>query len=461
MAPEDPQSVTFPKDFLWGAATASYQIEGGAREDGRGESIWDRFSHTPGLVKNGDTGDTACDHYHRYREDVGIIKDLGVQGYRFSVAWPRLFPAGKGPLNPKGLDFYSRLVDELLAKGIRPFLTLYHWDLPQALEDKGGWSWRDTASYFADYSAAVARGLGDRVHDFMTFNEPCCTIDLGYAWAVHAPGKKETRKFLFQATHNLLLAHGWAVKALRQNASKPLRAGIVLNAEVPTPATDSPADREACGRQWTKVNGRFSDPVFLGNYPQAVMDDWGPDAPVREPGDMEAIAAPTDFLGLNVYMRSIIQDDPGSPPWRVKWIPAPKDAPRTDMGWEIHPPVTRLILEEHHRRYGNLPGRPPLDLYITENGAAFPGEDQVGPDGRVHDQARIDYLRAHFREAHKVLKMGARFKGYFVWSLMDNFEWAEGYGKRFGIVHVDYKTQKRTPKDSYRWYQEVIRTGKA
>ena len=461
--------VAFPPGFVWGTATASYQIEGAAREDGRTPSIWDTYSHTPGRVVGGDTGDVADDHYARYREDVAIMRELGVGSYRFSVAWPRITPQvterGLGPVNEAGLAFYDRLVDELLGAGIAPAATLYHWDLPQALEDAGGWTNRATAERFAEYAEVVAARLGDRIGTFITLNEPWCSAYLGYASGVHAPGRTEPASALAAVQH-LNLAHGLATAAVRRAA--PLaQVALTLNLAWVRPASDLPADADAVRRIDGLQNRVFLDPTMRGEYPADVLadtasvTDW---AFVRD-GDLELIAQPIDALGLNYYSPTVVRAYAGSGPrleadghgdgaasaWPacedVEFPPQP--GPKTDMGWSIDARgMTELLL----RLARDYPG---LDLYVTENGAAYP--DVLTEDGAVHDDDRIAYLHAHLSAVADAVEAGAPVRGYFLWSLLDNFEWSYGYSKRFGLVHVDYETQRRTVKDSGRWYAEVVR----
>lgn len=435
----------FPTDFLWGSATASYQIEGAWQEDGKGESIWDRFSHTSGKVQDGDTGDIACDHYHRWRDDVALMRDLGLKAYRFSIAWPRVYPAGRGKANSAGLDFYSRLVDELLAAGIRPFATLYHWDLPQTLQDRGGWPVRATAEAYVEYVETIARKLGDRVHDWMTFNEPWVSAFLGYEYGVHAPGHTDLRE-AFTAAHHHLLAHGWAVPIIRRD-SPGSRAGIVLNLSPHHPASPSEADMLAARLADAKGNRWFLDPLVGRGYPQDLCESLHLSLDFVQPGDMAVIAVPTDFLGINYYTRQIIRSEaiPESANARRATLPNPNP---TTMGWEVYPAGLYELLTRLKAEY------PCPAYYITENGAAYP--DRVGPDGQVDDPQRVAYLRAHFEQAGRALAEGVPLKGYFVWSLIDNFEWAYGYSQRFGLVYVDYKTQARIPKASARWYGQVI-----
>ncbi|MDX1448005.1 MAG: GH1 family beta-glucosidase [Acidimicrobiia bacterium] len=428
--------MPFPPDFLWGVATASYQIEGAVTEDGRGESIWDRFSHTPGKVLGGDTGDVACDHYHRMREDVRLIADLGVDAYRFSVAWPRVVPDGTGEINHAGLDFYDQLVEELLEHGIQPWPTLYHWDLPQVLEDRGGWRNRVTAEAFLDYSSAVIDRLGDRVPRFMTLNEPWCSAILGHLTGDHAPGLRDVDAAL-TAAHHLLLGHGLVAQHLHASG---LEVGLVVNQEVKIPASDHPADIEAARIEDEKLSGWFIDPVTGRGYPELALASYGWDESAVQPGDMDIISEPLDFVGLNYYTSPVVADH------RVDVEGRRSSASEvTDMGWPVEPSGLTALLVRLSTVYG-------FDrIYITENGAAYP--DIPASDGVVHDTERISYLERHFAAVEEAMALGVGVHGYFVWSLMDNFEWAYGYSKRFGLVHVDYPTGTRTPKDSYRWLQ--------
>ena len=439
-------NLKFPQDFLWGAATASYQIEGAWNIAGKGESIWDRFSHTPGKVQDGDTGDVACDHYHRWPEDVALMKDLGLHAYRFSLAWPRILPDGRGRLLQAGLDFYSRLVDALLEAGIQPFATLYHWDLPQALQDQGGWPARETAYAFVEYADAVTRRLGDRVKSWATFNEPYVSAWVGYLDGRHAPGHTDLDEML-AASHHLLLAHGLALPVIRRNSPQS-HAGIVLNLTPQVPASSSEADRTAAWRQDGMVNRWYLDPLSGRGYPQDILDHFDRPLDFVQPGDLETIAQPVGFLGINYYTRQVVrsQEIPESENTPAEVLP---DLERTEMGWEIYPQglADTLLRVAHEYRFPAL--------YITENGAAF--ADQLSPDGRVHDPARIDYLQSHFATAAAAVRMGVPLKGYFVWSLLDNFEWAYGYSKRFGLVWVDFETLERVWKDSAFWYQQFIR----
>ncbi|WP_030078890.1 GH1 family beta-glucosidase [Streptomyces baarnensis] len=444
-----------PADFRWGVATSSYQIEGAAAEDGRTPSIWDTFCRVPGAVEGGEHGDVACDHYHRMPEDVELIAGLGVDTYRFSLAWPRIQPGGRGPANEKGLDFYKRLVDELQGRGVTPWITLYHWDLPQELEDAGGWPARDTALRFAEYAALAHEALGDRVEHWTTLNEPWCSAMLGYAYGLHAPGRRDLGDAM-AAVHHLLLGHGLAAGALRDAAgSDPLELGITLNLGTATPETDSEADREACRRADGMGTRLYLDPLVHGRYPEDIVADLAAqhiELPVRE-GDLAAIAAPLDVLGVNFYrgMRFSGVTEDGSP-LDAEGLPVvravDRDLPRTAMDWEITPTELTDLLVRLERDYA-------LPTVITENGAAF--DDTVAADGSVPDADRTAYLADHIAAVVAARDRGADVRGYFAWSLMDNFEWAYGYDKRFGIVRVDYDTQLRTLKDSAKWYRDTIR----
>jgi beta-glucosidase len=435
----------FPKDFIWGVATSSYQIEGAWDEDGKGESIWDRFSHTPGNISDGSNGDLACDHYHRWRDDIDLMKSLGVQAYRFSIAWPRILPAGRGKVNQAGLDFYSHLVDGLLEKDILPFPTLYHWDMPQVLQDEGGWPARSTAEAFVEYADAVTRKLGDRVRHFATLNEPFVSAVLGYQTGEHAPGHTDLDEAL-AAAHHLLLAHGWAIPEMRRNAPDAAM-GIVLNMNTEAAASPSPADRKAAWLADGFNNRWYGDPIAGRGYPRDVVEHLGHPMDFVQPGDMEAIAVPLDLVGLNYYTRNI---------HRSKEIPESENEPQTvfrnpnptEMGWEFYPEGLLEFLARMYYHY-RFPA-----IYVTENGAAYP--DELGPNGQVDDQQRIAYLKAHFEQAALAIAAGVPLRGYFPWSFMDNFEWAYGYTKRFGMVYVDYKTQERTLKASAHWYRRVI-----
>lgn len=434
-------AVQFPKDFLWGTATASYQIEGAAQEDGRLPSIWDTFSRTPGCVINGDTGDVACDHYHRYKEDVALIADLGVHAYRFSVAWPRVIPEGTGAVNQAGLDFYSRLVDELLERGVLPHLTLYHWDLPQMLQDRGGWANRETVDAFIQFTDAVSRKLADRVQYWTTINEPWCVSFLGNLIGAHAPGLRDLQTAV-DVSHHVLLGHGEAASVLRANGAE--KVGIVLNPTLVMPATDTPEDRAAAWRHDGYINRWWLDPLFKGSYPMDMLE-WLGEPPV-ESGDLLKISQPLDFLGVNYYQRSLIAAGDDDPVLEVKELKPPGEY--TAQNWEVYPQGLYHLLKRIAHDYN------PPPLYVTENGAAY--DDEL-IDGRVPDEKRRAYLQAHFEQALQARNEGVDLRGYFVWSLMDNFEWAWGYDKRFGIVYVDYATQQRTLKDSALWYKDVIK----
>ena len=432
----------FPSDFVWGASASAYQIEGAAYEDGRGESIWDRFCATPGKVRAGETGEIACDFYHRYPEDIALMRELGLDAFRFSIAWPRVLPDGVGAVNEAGLDFYDRLVDALLEAGVRPFVNLFHWDLPQTLEDAGGWPERATAEAFAEYAETVAERLGDRVEDWVTHNEPYCTSWLGYGLGRHAPGRTSVRDAL-AASHHALLAHGWAVEAVRR-AAPAAEVGIVVDLWPIHPASDSPADVAAARAEDGVRNRWFVDPLLRGAYPADVLERFADCAPPVRDGDLATIAVPLDFVGVNNYSRRVVRagQDGGAVDVR------PPDAALTDMGWEVYPDGLRESLVRLHREYGVA------SLYVSENGAAFP--DVRSHDGRVHDLERIAYLEGYVGAVAAALAEGVPVRGYFVWSLLDNFEWSHGYSKRFGIVHVDYPTLERVPKDSFAWYRELI-----
>lgn len=439
----------FPDGFVWGTATSSHQIEGSFREGGRGESIWDRFAATPGRIADGSDASVACDHYHRWREDVGLLRWLGVKAYRFSLAWPRVMADGR-TLNSSGLDFYDALVDALLEAGIQPFVTLYHWDLPQALQERGGWSVRDTAEAFVKYTAEVTKRLGDRVRFWATHNEPWCIANLGHEEGEHAPGHRNPGEAL-RVAHHVLLSHGWAAGAVRQN-SPGAEVGIVLNLVPVWPASPGQADHDAARRFDGFFNRWYLDPVFRGQYPQDAIADRirrghleGPDLPFLRPGDLQAIAAPLDFLGLNYYSRVVVKAGEGGEPVAHPVVP---EEELTDMRWEVFPQGLYDILIRLQREYG------PPKIYITENGAAY--ADGPDAEGRIADRRRIEYMRAHLTMAHHALDQGVPLWGYFAWSLLDNFEWAHGYRKRFGLYWVDFDTQQRIPKDSAFWYRDVV-----
>jgi beta-glucosidase len=444
--PTAAQDPAFPRDFAWGVATAAYQIEGAATQDGRGESIWDHFCATDGKVRNGDTGEVACDFYHRYRGDVELMRELGVTAFRLSIAWPRIHPFGRGPANATGLDFYDRLVDELLGAGIDPFVTLYHWDLPQALEDLGGWPRRETVDAFAEYVEAVAARLGDRVAHWITVNEPRVAAWLGYGWGMHAPGRASERDAL-AAAHHLLLAHGRAAEILRRE-SPAAEVGITLDVFPVYPASDDEAD-VAAARHFDGFHNRwFLDPIFAGAYPANLVEHFGADAPRVEDGDFQLIAAPLDFVGINYYRREVVAHSANGGP-RTVHIP---DSDYTDMGWEVSPEGLYDLLVSLRNDFG------PPAIYVTENGAAF--GDLRAHDGSVRDPERRDYLEEHIDAIGRALAAGVPIAGYFVWSFLDNFEWAHGYSKRFGIVYVDYPTLARIPKSSYYWYRDFIAASK-
>jgi beta-glucosidase len=426
--------AAFGRDFIWGVATSAYQIEGATAEDGRGASIWDTFAATPGNTRNGDTGAIACDHYHRWRDDIALIRDLGVDAYRFSIAWPRVQPLGSGAWNEKGLAFYDQLVDELLAQGIRPHATLYHWDLPQALQDAGGWAERATAYLFADYAEQMGRRLGDRLASLATHNEPWCTAVLGHQTGQFAPGLRDGA-LATQVSHHLLLSHGLALQSLRAAGVRcPL--GIVLNQSSSTPASNSPADRALADKLYAGYVRWYMEPLLLGHYPN--IADVTP--PSMERGDMALISTPLDFLGINYYTR--LWASAATPPQ-----PAPKPLGETDMGWEIYPDGLRELLLDLHTRYRLPP------VYLMENGMA--NADAV-VNGAINDAPRIDYLRRHLEALAEARAAGVDVRGYFAWSLLDNYEWDSGYSKRFGLVHVDYATQERTLKASAHWYRHAI-----
>jgi beta-glucosidase len=446
---QKPMQTSFPPGFTWGAATASYQIEGAWKDDGKGESIWDRFCRTPGKVLNGDTGDVACDHYHRWSDDIGLMKSLGLQAYRFSISWPRILPQGSGRKAPAGLVFYSRLVDGLLAAGIEPFVTLYHWDMPQSLEDRGGWPARDTAQAFAEYTEVVVRRLGDRVKRWITLNEPWVSAFLGYDVGMHAPGRRDKAQAV-AAAHHLLLAHGWAVPVIRRDSTSS-QVGITLNLSPQAPASPSDADRLAARQEDGTLNRWFLDPIMGCRYPQDIVEYYNARYKIAlafdQPGDQDAMGAQLDFLGVNYYTRGIARSEEISESKNEPRTVFPNPH-RTEMGWEVYPEGLHELLTWLHKDYA-FPA-----YYITENGAAY--RDQLRPDGRVDDPERIAYLREHFKAAAQAIAEGVPLKGYFVWSLLDNFEWALGYTRRFGIVYVDYPTEQRIPKASAHWYGKVI-----
>jgi beta-glucosidase len=438
----------FPSDFVWGTATASYQIEGATREDERGLSIWDAFSATPGKVAGGDTGDIAANHYHSMPDDVKLMKQLGLDAYRFSIAWPRILPDGRGRVNEKGLDFYERLVDTLLEHNIRPFATLFHWDLPLALHHEGGWLNRDTVYAFADYAEVVVRRLGDRVANWITHNEPWCVAYLGYGIGVHAPGLQD-RQAALTAGHHVLLSHGLAVPRIRAHSSPDTQVGITLNFTPAYPADSRPetlrdvALSDTFGTRW------LLDPLYRGKYPEHLFEAMGLNAPPIHSGDMALIATPIDFLGVNNYTRVLVRGRLTPPLADACDVVSPVPGScYTEMAWEIYPQALSDMLLRLHREY-HVPA-----LYVTENGAAF--ADNLNGDNQIHDPRRVDYLRRYIQAIAGTVQQGVPLRGYFVWSLLDNFEWAEGYSKRFGIVYVDYPTQRRVIKDSGYWYANLI-----
>lgn len=440
--------VAFPAGFVWGAASSAYQIEGAPAEDGKGESIWDRFVRTPGKIKDGSTGDVACDHYHRFEDDVRLMKDIGLRAYRFSTSWPRIVPDGTGKPNPKGLDFYSRLVDRLLGAGVAPWVTLYHWDLPASLQERGGWTARDVAGWFAEYAAVVARALGDRVEHFMTLNEPQIFSIFGYLTGEHAPGLVDVPGY-FAASHHVHLAHGRGVEAVRAEAPAA-KVGIVEQVFPCHPATDCEADRDAARRLDGLFNRWYLEPLLLGRYPDDVLALFSFLASPVEEGDFDVIRAPIDFIGINHYTRQLVSHDATVPLFELRTGAKKPNAEYTAMGWEVCPAAFGEVLSRLRTEYGNPP------VVITENGAAMA---DVYEAGRVHDGGRIAYLEAYLTELHRQMAAGSDVGGYFVWSFTDNFEWAYGYEKRFGLIHVDYRTGARTPKDSAAWYCRVIGGG--
>jgi beta-glucosidase len=461
--------VSFPEGYLWGAATASYQIEGAVDADGRSRSIWDTFSHTPGRTFNGDTGDIACRHYEKLDEDLDLVKLLGLDAYRFSIAWPRVQPDGKGPANQEGIDFYRRLVSGLRDRGVVPAATLYHWDLPQVLEDEGGWTARETAERYADYANLVVEALGDEVGMWITLNEPWCSAWLGYGVGVHAPGRADIAESIM-ATHHLLLAHARGLEVVRQAVKVPV--GITLNLGKSLPASDHELDVAAAHRSQGNTNRMYLEPLFKGRYPEdlvAHFDAYRQGFEAVRPGDLEAISRPVDFLGVNYYMTHVIAHPSRLDEARRAGYHVPPGAPgegggaldavavgrpgavRTAAGWEVDPEGFTDVLVSVRDDYTQVP------LYITENGAAQ--HDYVGPDGVVHDGGRVSYIDAHLRAVRAAMDKGVDIRGYFVWSLLDNYEWSLGYSMRFGLVWVDYPSGTRTPKDSFRWYSQVIANG--
>jgi beta-glucosidase len=449
--------MRFPDDFLWGTATASYQIEGAVDEGGRGVSIWDTFSHAPGKTYRGDTGDIACDHYHRLEEDLDLMSGLGLKAYRFSVAWPRVQPSGSGAPNREGLDFYRRLVDGLRQRDIVPMLTLYHWDLPQALEDGGGWTNRETSERFAEYAGIVYEALSEEVGYWITLNEPWVASWMGHGLGVHAPGRRDSAAAL-AATHHLLLGHGLALETMR-SAGGDNQLGVTLNLHPGHPSRDTEADREAARLVDGQANRLYLDPLFRGEYPEDVVshyEEQGADFSFVREGDLQKISVPIDFLGINYYFIHSVRGAPvevgqSTPFADLGARPVvPHAGEKTAMGWPVQPEGLTQMLVRIKDEYADVP------MYVTENGRAV--HDYIDPDGRVVDEERISYLDGHFRAAHEAMERGVDLRGYMVWSFLDNFEWAEGYSKRFGLVFVEYGTQRRVPKSSARWYAGVIRS---
>ncbi|TWI61532.1 beta-glucosidase [Pseudoduganella lurida] len=434
----------FPARFAWGTSTSSYQIEGARRADGRVDSIWDVFTGQPGRIRDGSSGAVACDHYHRWPQDLDIARDLGTNAYRFSIAWPRIFGDGSAP-NQKGLDFYDRLVDGMLERGLQPWPTLYHWDLPQTLQDRGGWVARSTVYAFANFVDAVTRRLGDRVPQWITHNEPWCTAMHGYMDGMHAPGIRDLPSAL-QASHHVLLSHGLAVPIIRANV-KDARAGIALSLHPIRSASGSAEDMAAAHRHDGLRNRWFLDPLFGKGYPQDVLAELERFAPRIEPGDLEAIAVPTDFTGVNYYFPEVIAHAPGEGPLDGRVVHK-AGVERTAFGWEVAPEGMLQLLRRIHAEYG------PRVLYVTENGSTY---DDVVQDGAVHDAQRTSYLQRHLAALKEAIDVGVPVEGYFAWSLLDNFEWAEGYTRRFGLTHVDFDTQQRLLKDSGKWYRGFLR----
>lgn len=440
---------SFQPGFLWGAATSAYQIEGSPLADGAGPSIWHRFAHHPGNVANNDHGDLACDHYRLFADDVVLMRELGLQAYRFSISWSRVIPQGSGRANPAGLDYYSRLVDKLLEHGIQPLATLYHWDLPEALDEQGGWANAESADWFADYAQLLIHSLGDRVDMWITVNEPWVVVDQGYVQGNMAPGRRDWSEAA-AVSRNVLRAHGAAVDRFRHAGD--FRVGLAVNLLPIHPASASEADRQAAERLDTYINRQFLDPVLLGTFPKEFAELYGESWSQVGEDDLRRISQPIDFIGINYYLRLVVRDDPQGDRLRATIVNVP-DCRTTSMGWEIYPQGLTEIVNWVHGRYGSVP------LYITENGAAF--EDHLLPNGAVDDPLRVEYLKAHLLAARHAIIDGADLRGYFVWSLLDNFEWQFGFTKRFGIVYVDYPTQRRIPKSSARYYAKVIRSNGA
>jgi beta-glucosidase len=438
----------FPEGFRWGSATASYQVEGAVHEDGRGQSIWDTFSHTPGKTHGGDTGDVADDHYHRYGEDIALMSNLGLTAYRFSVAWPRIFPEGTGARNPKGFDFYDRMLDVLLAAKITPYCTLYHWDLPQALQDKGGWQNRDTAKAFAEYAAVVAEHLSDRVKYFLTVNELSTYVNLGYRDGTHAPGLKLGRRELAQVAHYAVLGHGLAVEAIRARAKPGTKVGFSDNPPAVIPVIETPEHIEAAERAMRDQNAMFGTVIHEGKYMEEYLQWLGPDAPKFTAEELKVIGAPLDFLGLNIYQPTYVRADSGARGYAI--VAPPVSFPHMYSDWITVGPEALYWAPKITAKLWDV-----KEIYITENGCS--SCDVPTPEGHIYDSDRIMYLRNYMTQLHRAVSEGVPVKGYFLWSLLDNFEWADGYSKRFGITYVDFQTQKRTPKLSYAYYKDVVR----
>ncbi len=440
----------FPRDFVWGTATASYQIEGAVAEDGRGPSVWDTFAHTPGRVVDASSGDVACDHYHRWQSDLDLMASLGVGGYRFSIAWPRVLPRGRGAVERRGLDFYDRLLDGLLARGIQAYPTLFHWDLPQALQDEGGWQERSTAEAFAEYAGTLGERLGDRVATWWTLNEPVVHTLLGHALGTHAPGLTLLTD-VFRVVHHQLLGHGWAVQALRA-AGVGAPIGLVNNIAPAEPADpSSPADVAAARLLDGVYNRSYLDPVLRGHHPDDVVEALGVDTKCVRAGDLADIATPIDVLGVNYYFPNTVRASGPENPLGFELVPHSLTEASTQLGWPVLPDRLTTLLVDLAQTYGDV--LPPI--MVTESGCAV--ADEVAADGTVRDPFRIDYLDRHIRAVHAAIEAGVDVRGYFVWSFMDNFEWAEGLVPRFGLVHVDYETQRRTPKESFDWFRQLIR----
>lgn len=437
--------LVFPKDFLWGAATSAYQIEGAWDQDGKGLSIWDTFSALPGKTYKGATGKIAADHYHRLKEDLKLMKEIGLNSYRFSVAWTRIQPDGSGSVNQKGLDFYDRLVDGLLEAGIEPIMTLFHYDLPQTLQDRGGWPVRETAQRFGEYASILSAHYSDRVSYWITHNEPWVTAVIGHFTGEHAPGSQDPTAAM-QAAHHLLLSHGLAARALRDNAKRQIKVGIALNLTPVHPASNSPEDIAAAMRYDGFANRVILDPIFRGRYPQDVLDSFGPFFPQPEEHDLEIISTPLDFVGINYYTRAVVRDEPGFP--FIQAVPVMPEGSEYSQMWEIYPEGIFELIQRMRKEYGCE------HILITENGIPVP--DGVDYDDRVRDSRRIRYLHDHIAQVHRAIADGAPVEGYLVWSLLDNFEWKYGYSMRFGLVYVDFDHQARYIKDSARWFHQVI-----